>query len=78
MNEFLTASGGKAVTPSNTVNYGKEARALYVGQAGNVSLEGADGQTVLFEDVPVGTVLAIRHTRVNETGTTAQKMVTLW
>jgi hypothetical protein len=67
---------GAAVTPSNSVNLPAPTRGLFVGVAGNISVEMNNG-TVLFTNVPVG-VLPIQCTRVNATGTTATTMVALW
>lgn len=70
------------VTPSDSTNLGYTTRALYVGGAGNVSVEmaGAGGQepTVLFTGVVAGSILPISVTRVNSTGTTATTIVALW
>jgi hypothetical protein len=77
-----------AVTPSDTVDIASggrtiETRALFIGVAGNISVEmaGADDQpekTVTFTGVLAGQVLPIAITRVNSTGTTATNMVALW
>lgn len=67
---------GAAVTPSNSVDLPAPTRGLFVGVAGNISVEMRNG-TVLFTNVPVG-ILPIQCTRVNYTGTTATSMVALW
>jgi len=67
---------GTAVTPSNSVDLPAPTRALFVGVAGNISVEMRNG-TVVFTNVPVG-ILPIQCTRVNSTGTTATTMVALW
>jgi hypothetical protein len=67
---------GAAVTPSNSVDLPAPTRALFVGVAGNISVEMRNG-TVVFTNVPVG-ILPIQCTRVNSTGTTATTMVALW
>jgi hypothetical protein len=77
------ARNAVAITPSDSVNLPKETRALYIGVAGNVSVEMAgDGDqgeaTVVFTGVLAGQVLPIAITRVNSTGTTATTMVALW
>ncbi len=78
MNEYNSAVGGAAVTPSNTVGYDRLARGLFVGGAGNVSMVGGDGATVVFTGVPAGAILPIAHTRVNSTGTTATNMTAMF
>lgn len=70
----LTGQGGIAITPHDTIAQGTF-RALYVGGVGNVTLVGLDGNTVLFESVPVGTQLNVGCTIIKSTGTTATKMV---
>ena len=55
--------------PGGTVMY---PRALYVSVAGDiVILAEGDTSTVTLKDVPAGTILPIRVTRVDATGTTA-------
>lgn len=69
----------EAVTPSDTVNFTNITRGLYVGVAGDLSLEmEEDGTTIIFTAVPVGTVLHVRCTRVNATNTTATNITALY
>lgn len=70
----FTGQGGIAITPNDTVAQGTF-RALYVGGVGDVTLVGLDGNTVLFQSVPVGTTLNVGCTIIKATGTTATKMV---
>jgi hypothetical protein len=67
---------GAVVTPSNTVNLIAPTRGLFIGTAGNLSVEMSNG-TVAFTGVPVG-VFPIQCTRVNSTGTTASNIIALW
>lgn len=74
------ADGAFAVTPSDvTVLVG--ARALYVGGAGNLTVEMLNPEsaaaTVTFSGVPAGTLLPISVERVLSTGTTATLIVAL-
>jgi len=64
-----------AVTPSNSVDIAATARALYVGSVGDVTVVTANGNVVTFVAVPTGTILPIRCTRVNSTGTGASSIV---
>jgi hypothetical protein len=66
-----------AVTPSDTVNFG-QARALYVGGAGNVAVVDLDGTAVTYVGVPAGTFLPVQCKRVNATSTTATSIVALF
>lgn len=70
-------SGAAAITPSDTVDLPSQAKAIYVGGAGDV-LATIGGTDVTFKAVPVGTVLHITATRVKATGTTATNLVALY
>ena len=79
------AQGGITVVTSDTVGYtnsisgaNQMARALYVGVAGDVTVLAADGSVVLFTAVPIGGIIPILHSRVNDTGTTATNMTALY
>lgn len=79
--ETLTspADNAVAVTPHNSTDFTYASRALYVGGAGNVSVEMVGGQSaVIFVGVQAGSVLPIRVTRVNSTGTTATSIVAIY
>lgn len=68
-----------AVTPNDSTDLTTMARGLYIGGAGNVTLDTAGGETtVAFVGVPAGTTLPIRTARVRSTGTTATNIVALW
>lgn len=71
------ASGVFAVTLSNTTKFTTNARAIYVGVGGDVSLLAADGTTAVFKSVPTGATLPVQTRRVNVTGTTATDIVGL-
>lgn len=67
-----------AVTPSDATNFTDGAcHALYIGGAGAV-VAVMRGVAITFAAVPVGTVLKIRATRINSTGTTATNIVALY
>lgn len=72
------AEGFAAVTPSDSANFARMARALYVGGAGNVAVVGKDAVAVTFVGVPAGTILPVECIRVNSTNTTATSIVRLW
>jgi hypothetical protein len=67
-----------AVTPHDVNDLTVTASALYVGVAGDITvdMEGT-GTQILFNAVPVG-ILRGRFTRVYATGTAATDIVALW
>jgi hypothetical protein len=65
-----------AVTKSDVTTFQPQVRQLYIGTAGSVSVRTNDGVTVVFKDVPQGSVIGpFFITRVNSTGTTAADIV---
>jgi hypothetical protein len=65
-----------AVTKSDTVDLPQLQRALWVGTAGDISLVGPIGSAaVVFKNVPAGSILDLRPSRVMSTGTTAADIV---
>lgn len=73
------ANNAASVTPNDSADLPIAARALYIGVGGNVSVDMVGGQeSVVFANVPGGTVLPVRVKRVNSTGTTATTMLALW
>ena len=72
-----TARGLVVITPSDTGSLVNTARALYVGGAGNISIQPLEGAAVTLVGVPAGALLPISVTRVNVTGTTATNLVGL-
>ncbi len=69
---------GEAITKSDTVNFSKVSRGLWIGGVGDVTIVMAGGGTLAFVAVPAGTELRVRAIRVNSTGTSATNMVALW
>lgn len=72
------AESFEAVTASDTVNFSRGARAVYVGGAGNVVVVSKAGTAVTFVGVAAGTILPVECVRVNNTNTTATSMVALF
>ena len=66
-----------AVTPSDTVDFAKPAKGLYIGGVGNVIVMSND-TAVTYTAVAAGTTLWVEATRVNSTSTTATNMVALF
>ncbi len=69
---------GAAVTPGDAAILAETTRALYIGQTGDLALRLAGGQDVTFRNVPAGSLLPVRATRVLATGTTASGILALW
>lgn len=72
------ATGGEAVTPSDSADLGYTSRGIYVGTAGNVAAVMLNGAVLTFKNVPAGTLLPIRCSRINNTNTTASDMVAIY
>lgn len=72
------ATKGFSVTPSDSVNFTSDARALYIGGAGNVSVVTIEGDVLVFGNVPAGTVLPVAARRVNSTNTSATSILGLY
>ena len=72
------ARSASTVAPNDTLDLPFVSRALYVGQAGALSVEMADGGFVTFENVPAGSMLPIRVAKVRASDTTASAILTLW
>lgn len=72
------ARSAATVVPNDAGDLAQVSRAIYIGQGGSLSVEMADGDTVVFEGVPTGSLLPIRAKKVNATGTTAAAIVSLW
>ncbi len=72
------ARSGAQVTPSDATALTQVSRALYVGQGGDLDVTLADGDTVIFEAVPGGSLLPIRAEFVRASGTTASGIIALW
>jgi hypothetical protein len=51
---------------------------LFIGGAGNVAVTTLGGDDVIFNAVPVGTILAVQVLKVKSTGTTATLINALW
>lgn len=73
------AANGAAVTPSDSVDLANASRGLWIGGAGDVSVNFAgSGSSVVIAGVPAGTLLPLRVARVRATGTTATSIVALF
>ena len=74
-NNTVSAHGAVAVTPNNSTVI-PITRALWVGGTGNISVRMADGQTVLFSNVPVGVLpIQVDQVHANSPGTTTATLI---
>lgn len=65
-----------AVSPSDSVSFEFESRALWVGVGGDIVILGAgDTASVTLKNVASGTLLPIRAQRIDATDTTATDIV---
>jgi hypothetical protein len=77
--QSVPATDGEAVTPHNSTNMTNVSRALWVGGAGNITaVMHPSGTVLLFSGIAAGTLLPIRVSRVNSTGTTATLITAIY
>lgn len=67
-----------AVVAHDSTDFATDARSIYVGVTGDVTLLTSGGEVITFTAVPAGAILPIRTRRVNTTSTTASNMVALY
>lgn len=67
-----------SVTPNDSADLSKPARALYVGGSGDIKMTTEGGSTVTFQDIVAGSILPVRCVRVFSTDTTATNIVALY
>lgn len=72
------AANAAAVTPSDSSDLTFSTRALFIGGAGNVSVNMATSGAAVVFAVGAGQILPIQVARVLATGTTATGIVALW
>jgi hypothetical protein len=85
MYQKLQAGRAAAVTPSNTVDIpsitggtSNNGCVLYVGGAGDLTVDTVGGDAVTFVAVPAGSFIPVQVTRVYASGTSATSIVALW
>ena len=76
-NATVSSYDARTIVTSNSTNIAPT-RGLYVGTAGDVTVDMAYGTTVAFVSVQAGTILPIQVTRIYSTGTSASNMVALY
>lgn len=73
----VTAQDALAVTKSDTLVY-RAFAAVYVGTGGDVAIKTVAGNTVVYPDVPSGSILPQSGTQVLSTGTDASGLVLMF
>ncbi|TQN59733.1 hypothetical protein FLX27_20225 [Agrobacterium tumefaciens] len=71
------ASNGFDILPDDTNPLPSPTRAIYVGNGGQLCLTLLSGATVTFQNLPAGSLLPVRATRVFSTRTTATGIIGL-
>jgi hypothetical protein len=71
------AESAQAVTPSDSADLTTLSRAIYIGGAGNLSVDMADGSTIVFIGLATGQILPVRCKRVRATMTTATNIIAM-
>ena len=69
LNTSLPAISAEEVTPNDAADLTDMSRAIYVGTGGDLTVVMEEGQTVTFANVPDGTLLPLRVSRVMEAST---------
>jgi hypothetical protein len=67
-----------AVAPNDSADLSPPARALYVGNAGNVNLDTVGGETNVSLFATAGATINLQVKRVRATGTDATRILALW
>lgn len=69
--------GAQAVVPSDTVMFASPS-VIYVGTSGDVQVTTAQGDVVVFSNLPAGSVIPVQVDQVWVTGTTAANLVRVY
>lgn len=74
---IIPAERAVSITPSDATDF-KPTRGIYVGAAGDVAVDMADGTAVTFTELSAGVVHPLSVKRVYSTGTTATNILALY
>lgn len=72
------ATGGVAITASDTSVIEPATRGVYIGAGGNVAVTWLDGTTTTMSNVPSGAEYGWQVTQILSTGTTASSIIALY
>lgn len=73
-----SSSDFQIISPANGADLAFQTRAIYVGGAGDLTVQNSSGVSITFLAVPAGAILPIVTSRVMLTGTTATGLVALY
>jgi hypothetical protein len=75
-----TSGAVRAITPADGADFDAlgVCRAIYVGGAGDISIDDISGETVVFVGLLAGSILPVQTSIVNATATTATNLVALY
>ena len=71
------AAHAATITPDDDNDLSENTRGIYVGGTGDLVVITVGGETITFSDVPAGSLVPIRASRVLES-TTATNLVGMW
>jgi hypothetical protein len=69
------ATAAFSVTPNDSTDFAFYTRGLWIGGAGNLSVQMMNDTILTFSGVPAGTLLPLAVRKVRATGTTATNIV---
>jgi hypothetical protein len=72
------AENAVEIVPGDSAQMPHASRAVYVGQGGDLRVQMLGGGIVTFRDIPSGTLMPVRISRVFATGTDAAAILGLW
>ena len=73
----MPAVAAAAIVPDDTADLAHATRAIYVGQAGALTVRMVSGDEVTLAEVQAGMIYPLRVARILATGTTASGLVAL-
>lgn len=72
------AENAAEISPNDASDILNVTRAIYVGQGGDMQVVMLGGTTATFTNIPSGTLIPLRVTRIMSTGTSAAAILGLW
>lgn len=71
-------AGAQAFTPSDSASLTKTSRGIFVGTAGDMTVQMEDGSNVLFANIGNSVLLPIRANKILDTGTDATEITVIY